>query len=312
MGRCGGLLTLGLLAAVTLPAAAEGFAPRFEAGTTFVWGSATELVLRDGTYNNPVSRLVWPVVPSLGLEFSVTLPWTAWTATTLAAEGAFPLALGTMVDEDWNTQTDSGYLVYGNSNQTAVQTSHWVVRAEQSFPWQEWTFSAGLLYRLTSWDGWNGSGTYQYSSYSQSWDFQGLIISYRQEWFIPYLGAAWTWKGQGWTAVPSVRFSPYTWCFDSDSHYYPTYGSEVSATHVFLDSTSGGVYAQGAIEVSFPAGPWSWGLRGAWEIAWGSVGSTVNTLSYQNGPGVSQSYSTASQSAGAWFQELSMSVFIRN
>jgi len=305
----GVLLACALLA---VPLAAEGFAPRFEAGSTFVWGEATELVLRDGTYNNPISRLVWPTVPSLGLEFSVTLPWTPWTATTLAIQGVFPLATGTMVDEDWNAQTNSGYLVYGRSTQTEVQSSHWTARAEESFPWGAWRFSAGAIYRLTSWEGWDGSGTYQYSDRNEAWDFQGLVIAYRQQWFIPYLGAAWKWEGRGWMAEPSVRFSPYTWCFDSDSHYYPTNGTNVYATHVYLDNTWGGFYAQGALEVSFPAEGWSWGLRGGWEIAWGAVGSTTDTQSYQNASGVSESYSTTSQSAGTWFQELSLNVFIRN
>ena len=304
--RClAGMLFVG--AVLGAPVGAEGFTPHFEAGTSFVWGEATELVLRDGTYNNPVSRLVWPTVPSLGLEFSVTLPWTTWTASTLAVEGEFPLVTGTMVDEDWNVPNTSPLFIYGKSTQTAVQTAHWTVRAEESFPWQAWRFSVGGIYRLTSWEGWDGSGTYQYADHNEAWNFQGQVIAYRQQWFIPYLGAAWKWQGQGWTAEPSVRFSPYTWCFDSDSHNYAA-----SATNVFIDDTSGGFYAQGALEVTFLADGWSWGLRGGWEIAWGAVGNSTKTQTYQNSPGESESFTTTSQGAGTWFQELSMNVFIRN
>ena len=59
------LMTLAFVGwAWAVPAwADDGFRPRFEAGTVFTMGTAYELVLRDGTYSNPVSKLTWPIQP---------------------------------------------------------------------------------------------------------------------------------------------------------------------------------------------------------------------------------------------------------
>jgi outer membrane protease len=291
----------GFLAAAVM---ADPVQPHFEVGTSFVWGDTTELVLRDGTYNNPVSRLVWPIPPSLEVDLSVEWPWTTLTSTTVALSATFPLASGTMVDEDWTTTFANGNpLYYGRSESQADMTSDWSARAEQNFFWNQFRFSVGGIYRWTSWQAWNATGYYYSTSASTAtnYDYQGLIVSYQQQWLIPYLGIAWTWKNSGWQMTPSVRFSPYTWCFDLDNHFYPG-----SAAGSFFDNTQGGIYGQAALEAEFSGGPgWTWGIRGGWEAAWGSIGDTTLVTS-------GKTEETSANSAGAWFQETSLTIFIRN
>lgn len=290
---------------------AEGdFRPTVEVGISYLQGTAYELVLRDGTYDDPISRLTWPIPPSGLLEIRAGLPWTTWTKTSLALSGITPGVVGTMVDEDWRI----GSLAYGRSTHEAYLTAHWSARAEQSFYWGPFSPSVGGLYRWMTWEGWNGEGAYTDSGgVTDEVTFTGLIIAYRQQWYIPYVGLSWTLQGKDWKLTPQVRYSPYTWCFDMDNHKYARTDNRTYDDKDFLDQTRGGMYLQGELEVAFSGGEeWEWGVRGGGELAWGAIGDTITTFSYQSSSGSTILFPTDEDMAGTWFREASLTLFVRN
>lgn len=290
---------------------AEGaFRPTVEVGVSYLRGTAYELVLRDGTYDDPISRLTWPIPPSGLLEIRAGLPWTPWTSTSLALSGITPGVVGTMVDEDWKI----GSLTYGRSTHEAYLTAHWSARAEQSFHWGPWSASLGGLYRWMTWEGWNGVGHYTDSGGdTDEVTFTGLIIAYRQQWYIPFLGAAFSWEGPGVQFVQTVRYSPYTWCFDMDNHKYARTEATTYDDKDFLDQTRGGSYLQLEWEVALQADEGSeWGVRLGFEKAWGAIGDTITTFSYQSSSGGTILFPTDEDMAGTWFREASLTLFVRN
>ena len=136
-------LALGFIFWVILAGSAgadPGFQPRFEAGPIFLGGVVYELVLRDGTYNNPVSQLTWPIVPSLGFGLSAAFPWLPWTDTKVEFQGSFPLMVGSTTDDDWNT---SNGLIRGHSTSDEYMTSRWTASLEEGFTWNDFRFSVG-------------------------------------------------------------------------------------------------------------------------------------------------------------------------
>ena len=311
-------LVILLLVGMGLPLWADGeLRPRFEVGTSFVFGNATELVFRPSenrNYNDPISRLVWPIPPSLSVDLSLEWPWSAQTSTVVALRGLFPLTVGTMVDEDWRTATrdPTVFLNYARSEHQGYLTGHWQARIEQTFSANDFSFALGGEYRQTNWEGWNGTGRYDETTTSGSVStrgteeitFSGLLIAYKQQWYLPYVGTSWRWRAEGWTITPTVRFSPFVWCFDMDNHNYAT-----DATMTFLDSVRGGVYGYLALEMAFgDRGAETWGIRGTWEGTYGAIGETTETQAMQS----ATTFSTYSNAAGAWFQETSFAVFVRN
>lgn len=281
-----------------------------EVGSGLTWGSAGELVFDPGTNrmeNDPVSLLNWPVSPSYQLALTTTMDWLPWIVTSVSVRGAWPLVTGTMTDEDWRAQTDSGFLVYGRSQSVSYLTNHWSVSAEQTLRWSGASVGLGGLYKTTSWEAWDGSSRYEYATGVTESLYSGLVLEYRQVWYIPYLSAQWTGEWEGWTLTPSARLSPYTWCFDTDNHMFA--GKRVT----YLDNLRGGWYAKVGMELTLP--PFEGliaGLRGSWETATGAVGDTweVKPDSAQLGVTVDPTFSA--NSAGGWFQEASVSLFVRN
>lgn len=307
-------LAWGLLAAAAPAWAENELRPRFDVGTSLVFGNATELVLRDGTYNNPISRLQWPVSPTLSLDFAVEWPWTSWLSTAATVRILSPFSQGTLVDEDWNTGPSARDLVYGKSEHTAYLTNHWSAEVSQEFRWEPLTASLGFLYRWAAWEGWNGTGTYHYvDNTTQSVSFTGPVIAYHQQWFIPTVGLSWKIAGVGWTLRPRLLWGPYVWGLDRDDHNYAQNTTPLQAPLTFLDSARGGILGRGGIEVSFaqPSGA-EWGVRGEWQAAWGAVGETVITTSLVGASGTSFTFASLPDAAGAWFQETSLSLFVRN
>lgn len=304
MGPQRAAVLLGLGLGLSSPLWSEDLRPTFEVSTSFVFGQATELVLRDGTYNNPVSRLQWSIPPSMAVGLSVDWPWTPWTSTDLGVETLWPLTSGTMVDEDWNTGSASTDLIYGNSLSQGLLTSWWSTRWEQSFRWPPFSFLVGTLARRASWEAWGGTYHYQQVSGSTSTgSFSGLIVEYDQFWLIPYLGVGWTQNLGPVVIRPAVRWGPYAWGTSTDNHML------ASNRKTFVDSDQGGQYGRADLEVELPgASAWTWGLRASWEVDWGAVGSTTTSIPSQD----ATSSSTSNNVAGDWFQEGSLTVFVRN
>jgi len=274
---------------------ADGLSPTFEMGTSFVWGQSYELVLRDGTYDSPISRLVWETPPLIAGGLAVDWPWSAATSTRFRIEGGLPVAQGTMTDEDW----DSGTILYDKSTSSAQLTTYASVRAEQTLNLRLLRLYGGLQYRVASWEAWGGTYDYHQTDGDYHGTLSGMVLAYRQEWLIPYLGTALVIPLRTWTLTPSVELSPYTWGSDTDDHTL----KQVT----FHDETTGGFWARLAAEALFP-GTVTWGIRGAWELAWGAVGDTTSTQTTGN---VTTSSSSAN-TAGMWFHEGSLSFFVRN
>jgi len=299
-------LRAALLLWLVAPLAWADLTPRFEVGTFFSMGSAYELVLRDGTYNDPVSRLTWPIPPSMNLRFGVAMPWTGWTSTNLEATFGWALTRGTVVDEDWRTGsgTDSSDLDYGISRHEDWLTDNWSVRVEQQFHWQGFTFGLGGQYRYLAWDAWNGSYSYTYtvSGSTTTGTDSGLVLQYRQMWYIPYLLAAYQWDGRGWTFTPRLDFSPYSWCNDLDNHLM------AAKRYTYLDYTAGGLLGRLSADISWTGPGFDWGLRAAGEVNWGARGSIVTTYPTTG----TVSYAITPNAAGAWYWDTSLTVFVRN
>lgn len=273
---------------------------QLELGSSFRWGAAYELVLRNGTYENPISLLTWPIAGMVSADVKGTVNWLPWTRTSIALQSSRQVGTGTVIDEDWNADS----LVYGRSTHTSYLTAHIQGTLEHDFLWEKGAFGAGVLYRWSNWEAWNGDYRYEYSNSVSSGQISGLVLAYRQEWLIPYVKTSWTWSS-GWGEwTPELRFGPYSWCYDRDDHL------TTAKRYTYLDLVEGGVYGSASLIALFPGGTgWSWGFRGSWELAWGAIGYTVTTTPTQ---GSQVTYPVSQKSAGAWFQEASVSLFVRN
>ncbi len=297
--RATGILLLGLCSSAVW---SEDLKPTLEFTTGVFWGQATELVLRDGTYDNPVSRLQWDIPPALMAKAAVDWPWNDWTSTRIEAEAAVPLNTGTMVDEDWETGTSVDDLEYGHSTSTAVLRARWAGRVEQTFTQFGFRFLTGSRVVYTAWDADGGHYDYAYLGIGnghgqhETGDLpSGTAISYQQTWLMPYLGVERAWNTSGSSITLTLRGFPWAMCYDVDNH--------VLRDLTFKDVVMGGWYGQGSVELTFP-GSWQWGLRLSGEITYGAVGDTTEITSTGS--------STYSNTAGAWFHEATLAFFVRN
>lgn len=287
----------------SLGVSAQAFELEAEVGTSVLWGRAHELVLRDGSYDDLISRLDWDIPPSLGVEVGVTAHWSPLTNTEVRLALAHPLSTGVMVDQDW----DTGTYDYARSEHTALMVAHWSAEVAQSVTWSSWKTSVGMTYRFTSWEAWNGEGTYHYTNGTTSEiTFSGLGIAYRQQWLIPFLGLEWTAGDEGSVQVtPGLRFGPYSYCYDMDNHFLRDL--------TFLDYSWGGWYTRTSLEVLVPTpSAWSWGVRFGGDLHWGAQGTTLVTEPKQSSGGVSYESYEADEKPGAWFWEAKVVVFVRN
>ncbi len=303
-----------LLAILGKPLVAEELKPRWEFGVSYVAGTATEYVFQPSAeryYNNPVSRLTWAIPPSLAATFTVEMPWLPWTASNFRLQVAQPVVTGTLIDEDWN----AGSYIYARSEHPTQMTANLSAQLEQTFHLRVFDVLIGGLYRWMSWEAWDGSGAYTTSSGTENVSFTGPIIAYHQQWLIPYLGLSTTFRlaGLGWT--PTVRFGPTAICWDRDDHNYAqniinASTGKPSPPLTFLDTVWGGYYFQSSLDVSLSEGNMDWGLRISGQMTRGAMGDTTTTYPYQGS--TPPSYENSSWAAGAQFEDLSLTVFVRN
>jgi outer membrane protease len=301
-----------LVSALSLPplATAEGTGPlTLEVGTSALFGWADEEVFDPSAsrfFNDPVSRLAWPVSPSFGLSLAARMAWVPWATTSVTVQGAWPVVSDTMSDEDWRAPTLDGFLVHGLSRSDSYVTAHWSVVAEQGFRWDAFTFGFGGLFQQTSWEAWGGTSRYEYTNVVKEYQFNGLVLEYRQVWFIPFLSAQWSWTIDQWTITPSMRVAPYTWCLDTDNHMF------ADKRITYLDNTRGGWYGLAGLEVTFPVAGVTLGLRGTYETAWGAIGETYPVEPAATAPGTTISFVPGANAAGAGFSQSALSLFVRN
>jgi outer membrane protease len=282
-----------LLVVLALPLAAEG--PSIEAGVGLEGGQAYELVLRDGTYSYPISRLTWDIPASLLAEMTVKLPWNGWTATALTASASLPLATGTMVDEDWDALIAVGQVLnYGRSEHTAILQSSFSGQLEQTLGSPSLSVAFGGAVRYLAWGGYNGSGQYLINNYWPRYvRFIGPVITYEQLWFAPYVGLM-TQADEGLLRLETaVRFAPYSWGVDKDFH--------IGLGDHYVDEFRGGLCgAVSAAAMVALDSHWLLGLRLRAEGSYGAIGAE-----YMNG------FLADSTGAGGWYWQASVSTFVR-
>lgn len=295
---------LGLLVATVLfPFSAQAWdSPILEFGSGLAGGNAYELVLRDGTYTNPVSLLVWPTWPLVTASASFEQPWIDGCSTRVTLQVAWPLMVSTVTDEDWNTGLSSNDLIYGRSEHEGYLTAHLEASVEQWFGSQDWRWALGVRTRWTSWEAWNGNGNYEYTSgATSSIEFTGAVLDYRQLWILPFAGVSHRASGPIGSWTSTFLFGPYTWAFNRDDHNY--YGSESVA---WIDTPRGGFFADWSNEFHMPHGT---GLRVRVTAAGFGVGETLKTTTLQNSSAV---YPYWAGVAGAWYWETGLEAFFRH
>lgn len=186
-------------------------------GPVLVVGYMDELVYRDSTTTELLSKLRWQLLPAAGLRLDATLSprWKAPLAFSLSITSLFPTVTGTMVDEDWN----AGALIYGRSEHQAqlARGMDATLLASWSWPSAGLKLFAGLAVSDLSWEGWDGSGVYEYSTGTSSRAFQGIVIAYRALRLGPAIAASWMKVSDGFEfqASTELRYHALHWGIDS-------------------------------------------------------------------------------------------------
>jgi len=193
-------------------------------GTFFTVGSANELVYSSGTGSGLTSQLNWPIPLSLGAWTSFGVRLGPHWDIDFRFLGSQALVSGDMTDQDWNIPGDDGnWVTHQQSLSTGYLDSNWEFRAETGFPFPFYGFVArpliGAFYHQYYWEAWGGVLTVSYASGLQgAATWYGTSATYRQEWFVPYLGfeikkdmGPWAWGG-------ALRVSPYLFGTNTDEH----------------------------------------------------------------------------------------------
>lgn len=186
-------------------------------GPVLVVGYMDELVYRDSTTTDLLSKLRWQLLPAAGLRLDAVLSprWKAPLSFTLSVTSLFPTVTGTMVDEDWN----AGSLLYGRSEHQAqlARGMDATLLASWSRPGVGLRVGAGVAVSDLSWEGWDGSGTYDYSTGTTATAFSGIVIAYRALRLGPSLALTWEKfsDGLGFLYYTELRYHALHWGIDS-------------------------------------------------------------------------------------------------
>ena len=279
-----------------LPAAGDAVSFSLGASVGVLEGTATELAI-DYPYGTKfkVSELTWDLkdVVMAGVHGSVGIGRRF--RLDLGVRSALTAGSGTMVDRDWNypdsvsaslepnddnwtdesrhpdTTLDAGVILDQNVSVTALQAGAFSLRGILGFKYDTWKWSSR-------------GGTYTYSTeYYRSRDATGSfpsgeeVITYEQQYSIPYLGIGASWV---WPAVQIEAHLLYSgWVFANDSDY-----------HVLRDLT---------FEGDFDGGTYvGLGMKAAWAFTprW----SATLGAEYQSIPEITGDV-TVSGSEGSWF-----------
>ncbi|MBN1241920.1 MAG: omptin family outer membrane protease [Spirochaetales bacterium] len=186
-------------------------------GPVLVVGYMDELVYRDSTTTDLLSKLRWQLLPAAGLRLDATLSprWRAPLSFRLSVTSLFPTVTGTMVDEDW----DTGTLIYGRSEHQAqlARGMDATLFASWSWPSLGLRLGAGAVVSDFSWEGWDGSATYEHATYTDQVTFSGLVIAYRALRLGPALEASWVTTASGFEFQLGfeLRYHALQWGIDS-------------------------------------------------------------------------------------------------
>lgn len=214
--------------------------PKFfsAAGTFFTLGAANEYVYTGSTGSGLTSQLTWPIPLSLGAWTSFGARMGPHWELNFRFEGAQAITSADQTDQDWNIyDSDGDAISHMQSTSTAYLDSNWEFRAETAFPFALYDFEArpllGLFYHQYYWEAWGDNATISYASgTTNSFSLSGSVGTYRQEWFVPYVGFEMKKDMHTWSWGGALRVSPYLFANNTDEH--------ILRQLTFNDSLSGG------------------------------------------------------------------------
>jgi len=287
--------------------------PRFtaDAGTLFVVGSTNEIVYASGQTDTKLSELVWPIPVSLGAWSSFRMQWSSRFETMVRLQTAFPLATGTMTDDDWNiTDSDGNLLSRVHSDSEALLMANWKLRLEFAVPFPSdgvrWKLLGGFDYQHLAWEAWNPKQTATLASTGQGYSVSltGLGIAFHQEWILPYVGGGigYRWNGTDWEW--GLRLSPYPVDIQTDAH--------VLRGLTFNERLQGGFSFEPSLSLAWPiTSSWAVTVNASYLGVFGLRGDEV--VSYngdQAGTGAPLFYGFTG-GAGSALQEFSLGVGLK-
>jgi len=279
-------------------------------GPTFESGQSQEIIYAGTGSTTKLSELKWPIPLTLGVSVAVDIDWASWLTTKLELAGGVPLQTGTMTDDDWNVYDTNGSLLTRiHSDSTAYQTANWSARFEAAVPFHaspvSWSLVAGVLYHHLAWEAWNPTQTATYavngSQSTQTWT--GLALILRQDWLMPYVGAAAGIHFYGADWKLGLRTTPLVQNTQSDSH--------VLRGLNFNESLSLGWLIEPEASMEWPLFPhWLGIIKVNFQEIFGLRGA--ETVSYDGAsPTGSAPFTSFTDSAGAGLQTLKISFLVR-
>lgn len=221
-------------------------------GPVLVVGYMDELVYRDSTTTELLSKLRWQLLPAAGLRLDAVLSprWKAPISFALSVTSLFPTVTGTMVDEDW----DVGTLVYGRSEHQAQLARGMDATMIASWSWPDLglRLGAGAAVSDLSWEGWDGSAIYKYSTYTSTLTFSGIVIAYRALRIGPALDVDWepSLGGFDFRIGIELRYHALQWGVDSHLARQP-YAPDTT----FFDVMAGGFALNPSVSASRKLAP---------------------------------------------------------
>jgi len=248
------------------------------AQTGLLYGTAYEIVYRDGNSNTYMSELQWELKPLfvMGLHFSLEPIQTWGFFTSFDIKAGFPAKSGTMEDRDWvNTPGKlSHFSSHTNKTQIAILLA---LDAGFSFPVTEWFFLRPLFsfeYIFFKMEG--RDGYYSYEIYNwENKPLSGPVINYSQNWFLLSPGLSMGFTLNRFMIKSTIKITPLVFCISYDDH--------IRRELFITDFMFGKVAVEPALDVSFALSPrFEIGLNGSYRYITGTRGTTIedNYASY--------------------------------
>jgi outer membrane protease len=195
--------------------------------STGILNGESEEYVYDGS--SKLSKLTWElnnvqmvgVEASVGLTEKVSLNFGGWFNSDNGK--------GTMEDYDWRNGDDSPWTDYSESNSYVEEAM--MLDANISYLLiKNKTYSlsttAGFRHDKFRWNSYDGTGTYSFYDLSylraQDVELYGQNISYKQEYYVPYIGLDFKYYlSDKWEISSYIRGSLWAWGEDEDIHHNP-------------------------------------------------------------------------------------------
>jgi outer membrane protease len=276
------------------------------AGAGVLLGHAEEIVYNIENFGEDtdiyVSQLLWDLKPLVylgsSLSFSRANPLAGLGAVTdLSVKFGLPIKSGTMEDRDWQNNADPDILTDFSSHDAYIQGAMLLdFSGGISIPIASAVVIKPLVsfsYMRFSWIGKDGYGEYASKGWKKT-DFQGIIITYDQNWITLSPGLGVFWPVHRVLALDFRFFiSPLIWSWDMDTHL-------TRGPTQYSDIMKGGLSLEPSLDFSFAPNPsLSLVLHGAWRYIKDTRGdmSSVVVGSNSNPPNTIPNVAGAAYSA---------------